>query len=128
MVGFSRGVFGIYWAISILYVLASRFLTKAILLHASGLSSTGRVRVAIYGAGWAGIQLASALRVMHNYHPVAFIDRKNELQRATIGGVKVYSSGQLPELIKKENSLKYCLQRRLSPWLDKKLFWISLSH
>lgn len=100
MVGMSRGVFGIYWMIAIIYLVCSRFLAKGFLLHASGAS--GEVRVAIYGAGAGGIQLASALRMMHEYRPVAFIDDKKELKGATIAGTKVYSSEGLAELIAKK--------------------------
>ena len=100
MVGMSRGVFGIYWMIAIIYLVCSRFLVKGFLLHVSGAS--GEVRVAIYGAGAGGIQLASALRMMHEYMPVAFIDDKKELKGATIAGTKVYSSEGLAELIAKK--------------------------
>lgn len=101
--GYSRGVFGIYWVCAILYVAASRFLARGYFLYASGASGAlGATRVAIYGAGQAGIQLASALRSVQDYVPVAFIDDKRELQGATIGGIKVYPSDQLPDLIKQK--------------------------
>lgn len=93
----SRGVFAIYWISSILYVVASRFLARGYLLQAS---SNGRaIRVAIYGAGQAGVQLASALRAGNEYLPVAFFDEKKELQGTTIAGIKVYSPDKAPELI-----------------------------
>ncbi len=100
MMGMSRGVFGIYWVGAIMYIIASRFFARGYFLHAS--VASGAVRVAIYGAGHAGIQLVSALRNVRDYMPVAFIDDKRELQGATIGGIKVYPSDQLPELIKKK--------------------------
>ena len=96
-VGYSRAVFGIYWVSAILYVTASRFLARGYLLRVSGI--VGAVPVAIYGAGQAGTQLASALRAGSEYLPVAFIDDKKELQRATITGIKVYSADQMPDLI-----------------------------
>ena len=96
---FSRAVLIIYWVSAILYVVASRFLARGYLLHASG--TGGVVRVAIYGAGRAGAQLASALRAGHEYLPTAFIDDKRELRGATIAGVKVFSSDQLAELVVK---------------------------
>jgi FlaA1/EpsC-like NDP-sugar epimerase len=96
----SRAVFIIYWVSAILYVVASRFLARGYLLHAT--TSSGAVRVAIYGAGQAGMQLASALRAGREYLPVTFIDDKEELQGATIAGVKVCSLDGLPELIVKK--------------------------
>jgi FlaA1/EpsC-like NDP-sugar epimerase len=100
MVGMSRGVFVIYWMIAIIYLVCSRFLAKGYFLHSSG--ADGEVKVAIYGAGAGGIQLASALRVMHEYMPVVFIDDKKELRGATIAGIKVYPSDRLAELIVKK--------------------------
>jgi FlaA1/EpsC-like NDP-sugar epimerase len=99
MTGFSRAVFGIYWVSAILYMGASRFLARSYLLHTGITSKT--VRLAIYGAGQAGTQLASALRSGQEFLPVAFIDDKKELQGATMAGIKVFPSDALPELIAK---------------------------
>ncbi|PUA20519.1 nucleoside-diphosphate sugar epimerase/dehydratase [Glaciimonas sp. PCH181] len=95
--GYSRAVFGIYWVSSILYVAASRFLARSFLLRVSGVE--GAVRVAIYGAGQAGSQLASALRASHEYTPVVFIDDKVELHRATIAGIKVFGPDEITSII-----------------------------
>lgn len=99
MLGLSRGVFGIYWVSAIAYVVASRFLVRGFLLHAN--EERNVVRVAIYGAGKAGTQLASALRAGRDYLPVAFIDDMKELKDATIAGIKVHAGTDLAELIKK---------------------------
>ncbi len=100
MEGVSRGVLGIYWVSAIMYVVASRFLARGYFLRASG--PGGAVRVAIYGAGKAGMQLVSALRAGHEYLPVAFIDDNRELQGATIAGIKVCSSEGLAATIAKK--------------------------
>lgn len=97
MIGLSRGVFGIYWVSAILYVAASRFAARSYFVHASGLS--GGTHVAIYGAGGAGNQLASALKHTSDFRPVAFIDDKKELQGATIAGIKVYGFDALSQLV-----------------------------
>lgn len=99
--GYSRAVYGIYWVSAILYVAASRFLARGYLLRVSG--TAGAVPVAIYGAGQAGTQLASALRAGNEYLPVAFVDDKKELHRATIAGIKVFSAGDLQSLIARYN-------------------------
>ncbi|MDO8048049.1 nucleoside-diphosphate sugar epimerase/dehydratase [Janthinobacterium sp. SUN211] len=101
MAGLSRGVFGIYWISAITYVVASRFLTRGFLLHVKGPKQA--VRVAIYGAGKAGSQLASVLRGGREYLPVAIIDDKTELQGASIAGIRVYPPSSLPKLIGKLN-------------------------
>lgn len=99
--GLSRGVFGIYWISAILYMVAGRFIARGYFVYIMGpLDGT---RVAIYGAGEAGIQLASALRLVPDYAPVAFIDDSRDLQGATIAGIRVYSSRNLEDLIAKRS-------------------------
>lgn len=93
----SRGVFGIYWVSAILYVIASRFLARGYLLRTNGKSRA--IRVAIYGAGHSGMQLASALRAGSEYLPVALVDDKKESHGATIAGIQVWSTDQLPRLV-----------------------------
>lgn len=97
MLGLSRGVFGIYWVSAILYVAASRLVARSYLVRAIGTS--GGTHVAIYGAGSAGNQLASALKQTRDYRPMAFIDDNKELRGATLAGIKVYGFDALPQLI-----------------------------
>ena len=101
MQGISRGVLGIYWVIAVLYVIASRFLVKAWLLHAQGLS--GVTPIAIYGAGSAGVQLASIIRMMNEYTVVAFIDDKKELRDATVAGIKVFHPEDMARIVTRKN-------------------------
>jgi FlaA1/EpsC-like NDP-sugar epimerase len=96
----SRGVFGIYWVSAILYVIASRFLARGYLLKMNDRGDA--VRVAIYGAGHSGMQLASALRGGHDYRPVALVDDNKELHGATIAGVKVWPPSALPRLVEEK--------------------------
>jgi len=100
MAGISRGVFLIYWVSAIMYVLASRFLARGFFLRP--VFKNTAARAAIYGAGKAGMQLASAMRAGRSHDPFAFIDDKAELNGATIAGVRVYSPDYLPELIRKQ--------------------------
>jgi FlaA1/EpsC-like NDP-sugar epimerase len=97
MNGISRGVFGIYWITTIMYVAAGRFLARGYFVLLSG--SAGGMRVAIYGAGAAGNQLANALASSSEYHPVVFIDDKKELQGSTVSGIHVYAPDDLPDLV-----------------------------
>ncbi|RLL47441.1 polysaccharide biosynthesis protein [Acinetobacter cumulans] len=50
-----------------------------------------RKRVAIYGAGLAGQQIAAALNRSDNYLPVCFIDDKKSLRSQSLSGLKIYS-------------------------------------
>ncbi|WOE33165.1 nucleoside-diphosphate sugar epimerase/dehydratase [Acinetobacter sp. SAAs470] len=51
-----------------------------------------RKRVAIYGAGLAGQQIAAALNRSDDYLPVFFIDDKKSLQGRSLSGLKIYSA------------------------------------
>jgi len=59
-----------------------------------------RKKVAIYGAGDAGRQIAAALVETGDFQPVAYIDEKNLLQGHFIQGLPVYGPGQLSNVIK----------------------------
>ena len=50
-----------------------------------------RKRVAIYGAGLAGQQIAAALNRSDDYLPVCFIDDKHSLQGQSLSGLKIYA-------------------------------------
>lgn len=58
-----------------------------------------RDNVVIYGAGSAGMQLATALSYSREMKPVAFIDDDATLHQHHLAGLKVYSFADLPELI-----------------------------
>ncbi len=60
----------------------------------------GLPRVAIYGAGMAGNQLAGALRDNRSRQPVAFIDDDPQLARRVIGGLPVYPPNLFERMLK----------------------------
>ena len=95
----SRAVFGIFWIAAVMYMLASRFVARAYLIRLS--INNNAIRVAIYGAGRTGMQVAAAFRSSHEYAPMFLIDDKPELRGAIISGMQVFSSENLPELIPK---------------------------
>ena len=73
-----------------------RFVVKA-----SFYSEIGRKRVAIYGAGNAGQQIAAALYRSDDHLPIFFIDDNTSLQGHLIGGLKVYSAEKALQSFKK---------------------------
>lgn len=95
----SRAVFSIFWISAVMYMLASRFMARAYLLQLG--NHNNGIRVAIYGAGATGMQMATALRATSEYLPMFLIDDKPELQGAIIAGMPVYDSSDLPQLISK---------------------------
>ncbi|QIO10193.1 polysaccharide biosynthesis protein [Acinetobacter lanii] len=71
------------------YMWWSRALIRYLTLKTFALKQ-GRRRVAIYGAGLAGQQIAAALKRSDNYLPVCFIDDKRSLQGQSLSGLKIY--------------------------------------
>ena len=62
-----------------------------------------RIPVAIYGAGAAGIQLASALRQAQEARPVLFVDDNPSLHGLMISGLPVFKPAQLTVLLEKHS-------------------------
>ncbi len=59
-------------------------------------------KVAIYGAGSAGIQLAEALKVSTEMQPVIFFDANSALENTFIGGIKVLNPKKLEKFISRK--------------------------
>ena len=95
----SAAPFAIYWLVSILYVLASRFSARGYFL-ANRQSAAQQVRVAIYGAGEAGSLLANAVMPGEEYEPVFFVDDNPQRCHTTIRGLHVYPAHELARLAK----------------------------
>jgi FlaA1/EpsC-like NDP-sugar epimerase len=96
--GVSRGVLAIYWLLAILYVGATRFLARSYFLRAER-GQDSRVRIAIYGAGRAGTQLAYALRAGREYLPIAFFDDNPALQKTELAGLRVYAPDEMTAVL-----------------------------
>jgi FlaA1/EpsC-like NDP-sugar epimerase len=90
--------FGIYWALALVYVGGSRFLGRSILHY----RRPGAQRIAIYGAGSAGAQVAAGLGAMGLYQPVAFLDDNSSLHRSLLNGIEVFPPDALPSLMREE--------------------------
>ncbi|WP_407496709.1 polysaccharide biosynthesis protein, partial [Pseudooceanicola sp. MF1-13] len=60
-----------------------------------------RTRVAIYGAGAAGIQLAAALRQASEATPEFFVDDNPNLHALRVAGLDVHDPHKLPKLVAK---------------------------
>lgn len=91
-------VFAIYWALALIYVGGTRFLGRSLMQFRSGAAP----RIAIYGAGTAGAQLAAGLSGSGQFQIVAFLDDNPGLQRSLVNGVEVFSPDTLPELIQED--------------------------
>lgn len=100
--GVPRSVTLINWLAAILLIGGSRMIVR---WWFAGIEITNLVNkknkrhVVIYGAGNAGIQLASVLGYSKEFSPVAFLDDKKELHKNTINGLPVNSIQDLDKLI-----------------------------
>ncbi len=99
--GLSRGVLVIYWLLAVVYVGATRFLARSYFLHAERRREP-RKRVAIYGAGSAGTQLAYALRAGKEYWPVLFLDDNPKRQHAEVAGLRIHAPENLQRLLSEQ--------------------------
>lgn len=81
--GWPRSVILIYWFTLFGLALGGRLLAAALFR-----GSAGR-RVAIYGAGTAGVQIAGALQQSEEFAPRFFIDDDPELQGSEVAGLPV---------------------------------------
>ena len=68
---------------------AVRFALRDLLLSLSSVTHKQMVRVAIYGAGEAGAQLAAALRLAGNHQIVTFLDDAPVLWQRTINAIPI---------------------------------------
>ncbi|WP_285962262.1 MULTISPECIES: polysaccharide biosynthesis protein [Pseudomonas] len=66
-------------------------------------------RVAIYGAGAAGNQLAAALRMGRAMRPVAFIDDDHNICNRVIAGLRVYSPAHIQQMIDETGAVEILL-------------------
>ena len=94
------------WLIVMLLVGGSRLFGRWWLGEAYFRAGGGRTaaelrkkNVVIYGAGSAGVQLASALAHGRDFKPVAFIDDDNTLHRRKVNGLRIYPFSSLNYLI-----------------------------
>ena len=99
-----RSVVFIYWGVSLMLVGGLRLLMRQyfigeLLPLRMREDGQGMQRVAIYGAGAAGNQLLTALRMGKRMLPVAFIDDDDSIANRVIDGVKVYKSRHIQQMI-----------------------------
>jgi UDP-N-acetylglucosamine 4,6-dehydratase len=101
---FPRSIVGIYFVISILVLITLRR-GAAWLLRIGKAAPIERnkvkIPVIIFGAGREGIVLSDSLNSDGRYKPMAFIDTDYTLVGRTLAGLRVYSSEQIPEVVRR---------------------------
>ncbi|MCK9394616.1 MAG: polysaccharide biosynthesis protein [Methylobacter sp.] len=106
--GVPRTVLPLNWLNMMLLVGGSRFFARwwlgEVYLNLGGgrgAKSHSKKNVVIYGAGNAGVQLASALSYGREFRPVAFIDDDELLHKQKVNGLRIYPLSSLRYLIEK---------------------------
>lgn len=106
--GVPRTVLPLNWLNMMLLVGGSRFFARwwlgEVYLNLGvgrGAKNRSKKNVVIYGAGNAGVQLASALGYGREFRPVAFIDDDELLHKQKVNGLRIYPLSSLRYLIEK---------------------------
>ncbi|MDO9046104.1 MAG: nucleoside-diphosphate sugar epimerase/dehydratase [Methylobacter sp.] len=106
--GVPRTVLPLNWLNMMLLVGSSRFFARwwlgEVYLNLGGgrgIKSHSKKNVVIYGAGNAGVQLASALSYGREFRPIAFIDDDVFLQKQKVNGLRIYPLSSLRYLIER---------------------------
>ena len=103
-----RTVSPLNWLIIMVLVGSSRFFSRwwlgetyFSLAGSRGSANLGKKNVVIYGAGSAGVQLASALAHGRDFRSVAFIDDDKSLHKRKANGLRIYPLSSLNYLIER---------------------------
>lgn len=91
-----RSVPFIFFLLLLFAILGSRWFMRSLYLS---INAKSRQCVLIYGAGQSGRQLMQSLSHDTDYRVMAMIDRKADLHRLHIGGVRVYAPDDLPKVV-----------------------------
>jgi len=97
--GLSRAFLAIYGLLALGSLLGMRMLARHMLFQDVRKIADAPIPVLIYGAGSAGLQLASALRHSPHYRPVALMDDDARKHRLMMAGLKIYPPSRLSALI-----------------------------
>jgi FlaA1/EpsC-like NDP-sugar epimerase len=100
--GAPRSVVLINWILLLCVIGAIRMLARWLLTKRKK-NTKKRKGALIYGAGSAGVQLASALTYSHEYKVFGFIDEARGLQGVQILGLNVFPINNIADLIKEHN-------------------------
>lgn len=89
----------IFWFVSILLIIASRYLMKYILYFKDPIKKP----IALYGAGEAGARLIESLRTSMEYTPVALFDDSPSKWGTVVNSMYVYPADEMGSIMKKKN-------------------------
>ena len=100
---------------------AVRFILRDMLLSMHSAEPRTKLRVAIYGAGDAGVQLATSIRSTGNHKILTFLDDAPALWRRTINGIPIQPPQVLSQRQGELDQLLIAIPRRRYPTNGNKL-------
>jgi FlaA1/EpsC-like NDP-sugar epimerase len=89
----------INWLLTVFFAGGMRFLARAILNSSSSESKN----VIIYGAGYAGARLESAIRNDREIRVLGFVDDADDKQGLYFKGLRIFNPNEIEELINQKN-------------------------
>jgi len=93
-----RSVIVINWILTLFFIVGTRLIATWILSKGQ---NNQAVKVAVYGAGFAGRQLSIALVQSKEYKPIFFIDDDKRIIGSYINGIEVLSPDRFKKLFQK---------------------------
>jgi FlaA1/EpsC-like NDP-sugar epimerase len=96
-----------FWAVGFIYICSSRYVARVFLIHRR--SRVERERVIIYGAQYAGVQLAINLFGDDEFLPVAMVDDDVTLHKKLVKGLIVHSPTRIESIIRDTSATRVLL-------------------
>ncbi len=121
--GIPRSVVVLLWAISFLFIWASREAAWWFLgtsrrikdLEFENPENTEKKRVLIWGYSEAALLLVDSLRSIRNFHPVGIVDDDETLHYQKIDNIKIYPPASLKNLITEKRVTEVFLDSQIVP-------------
>ena len=112
------------WLLNTLFISSAKFVFRDILIKINHPINTNLTKIAIYGAGSAGAQLAGSIRYDKSYTIEAFLDDDPNLWNRSIGGIPIfnpenYTSKNIHKILIAIPSLKNKYKKKLFNKLEK---------
>ena len=102
-------IYFLFWIINSFSIVLSRFSLKEANSFFEKLNSKKINPVAIYGAGAAGAQLASTLKMTGNYKITAFFDDDKVLHGRKLYGIPIFSPNKILRFKGKINQILFAI-------------------
>lgn len=100
MIGVPRSSYVIFWLLAVAFIGTSRWVARRLVRGVERRQLVEkRQKIAIYGAGKAGIQLAMALSSSPEFHVLAFFDDNPDTHGSEIFGIRVHSPENAEKII-----------------------------